>query len=141
VRAIAHWLIFAVLGPPLGVVTLVIGISIATGSPDSDDAGHYLVAGLLWSHLFGFAPALAAALAIRLLQRLMFPHEWLWAGLIGGATGLGVFVIALRVLFDPPISWIVSGELPLFFMVCAIPSWTCWYLSKMIPQKAQRQII
>jgi hypothetical protein len=134
VRSWAHWLIFVGLGPLIGVVIVIVGIFFQEGWPDSHKAALLLLMGLMFSHLLGSAPALAAAFVVWGLRRLRLPLEWLWAGLVGGAAGLFVFEMTIQlVLGFPPFS---DRLLPLS-MICIIPSWACWYLSTRVPKKAQ----
>lgn len=137
-----HYLVFAGLGPPIGLVCLFVWMALHTANPFDGKLMSMILgmAGLTpFSYVFGLIPALVSGWAVRQVQIRRFRLEWLWTALIGAGIG-PIFVVAFGVVLGP-IEWDISEirKEGLFGSVttCGIPTLACWYVSKRLTKPAE----
>ncbi|MBX3553630.1 MAG: hypothetical protein KIT85_02145 [Pseudolabrys sp.] len=116
-----RFLIFAILGPPLGFVTLFWGLLGALGEPPTIDAGQIVL--LPMAYALGLVPALIAAAFDEYLARRGTPARILWTALLSCLTG-----------FLPILTSVIAGNVHgpyvlAFGLVGAVPGAICAWLS------------
>ncbi|MBB4041135.1 amino acid transporter [Microvirga flocculans] len=133
-----HWLIFAGLGPPIGLACVFTGIAVYSANPfDGKLVDMILVtAGITaFAYIFGLLPALVSGWAVRQVQIRQLRPEWLWVTLIGTLVGF-IFVVAfgavLEALIPSGLSVFDIRKEAFFVYVptCLVPTLVCWYLSR-----------
>lgn len=137
-RRMAHWLIFAGLGPPIGMISLLMSVAGIHGisPPISLDVFIPIVPMLGFSYVFGLLPALAAAFGVLCFQRWQIGYEWLAVSLLGVVIGL-IFIIAFSGLTG---SISRDGrEYAEAVITCLVPTLTCRYLSGRLAKMAAPQ--
>ena len=133
-----HGVIFAGLGPPIGLAVVLAANALDGGDLFSGPLTG-VIAGIafmaVWAYAFGLIPALVAAMAVRQVQVRRVKPEWLWVTFAGIGIGL-IFVLALGALFSVLLgssrfSFLEIRKEAYFFYVltCLIPTLICWRLS------------
>jgi hypothetical protein len=126
----AHWLIFAGLGPLIGLaVTLVL-----LGLEREEVLSVYpfllmTVLGMPFTYVVGLLPALLGAFAVRLLQNRRVSHEWLWVSLGAPLAGV-IFMIASTVMVGRDPFSTPSTTYMGFALIFFVSGSACWCLSK-----------
>ncbi|WP_457091321.1 hypothetical protein [Microvirga sp. P5_D2] len=127
--AMGHWVIFALLGPPLGFLVLLATGAILSGSIRTEVILDTLMIGLPLSYALGLIPALLVALATRIFQIKKAKPELLWVGLVGVAVGI-LFTFSIMPLKGRgPGEFFDFGTL-IYILICLVPTLICWYLSR-----------
>ena len=131
-----RFLIFALLGPPLGFITLFWGLlgllDAALGEPSNIDF-HQIVL-LPMAYVLGIVPALVAAAFDETLARRGVRYRVLW-------TALFSYVVGFLPIFAAIVAGYVHGPFVLVFgLVGAVPGAICsWLSGKRSAGPAQRQ--
>jgi hypothetical protein len=129
-----RFLIFAILGPPLGFVTLFWGLlgalGLALGEPPAIHAGQIVL--LPMAYALGLAPALIAAAFDHALARWRVRLRILWTALFGYATA---YLILLTAWMDGSVH---GPYLPAFGLVGAVPGAICSWISSWITSRLPR---
>jgi hypothetical protein len=133
-----HYLIFAGLGPLIGLACVFPMITVTEGNPFNGKLADMLL-GMAWStpfaYVFGLIPALVSAWAVRQAQIRQSKPEWLWVTLIGTAVGL-IFVVAFGAVLEALIPrgrsvFDIRKEAFLAYVpTCLIPTLACWWISR-----------
>lgn len=134
-------LVFALLGPLIGLVVFALGagaLAVAAGKPDGAAlAPFFLIYGLPFAHFFGLPWALIAGLAAALLG-LMRSSSAGWIGLAGGSISFMAYMLgsngAAREAFGP-------GFVYLALVVHVIPAVLCWWIVSRWASKAAVRIL
>jgi hypothetical protein len=120
-----RFLIFAILGPPLGFVTLFWGLlgtlGLALGEPPAIHAGQIVL--LPMAYALGLAPALIAAAFDHALARWRVRLRILWTALFGTAAA---YLILLTAWMDGSVH---GPYLLAFGLVGAVPGAICSWIS------------
>jgi hypothetical protein len=137
----AHWLIFAGLGPLLGWTSGVVAIALFSAAGGETpfpglSVTEFFLFGVPIAYLFGLIPALVSGSTVQQLQIRLVTHHWLWVILTGLAVGL-VFEVAIASLIDVLLGTWQGGDVPYFttealiacVSACLIPTLVCWRLS------------
>jgi hypothetical protein len=129
---VKRFLIFALLGPPLGFVTFFWGLlqawNLLAGAPSTFDIHQVVLLPL--AYLFGILPALAAALFDHVLAKRNVRWRVLWTTLLGYLAGFfPIMEVLIPGLMHP-------SFLLLFGLVGAVPAAVCSWLSG--PKTARR---
>jgi len=122
----ARWLVFAGLGPPIGLTSLLALILLDQGRLPPVPLAELLLEGLGLSYAIGLIPALAAALVTGLLRRRGMSFEILWVALTGAAIGMALLIVVA----SGHIEHIEMRMAILFVVVCLVPTLACWHLSR-----------
>ncbi|WP_262028690.1 hypothetical protein [Microvirga sp. Mcv34] len=131
-----RFLIFIVLGPPLGGLVSCIAVML-TGDPPNP---HLLLQNILFlSYIPGLAPALLTALIARQLQRWNAPHEGAWVCAVGALSGL-VSISFVNVLFGWSLRNTSIGEFAVSAIIGLIPSLICWWIAKRLARQELREM-
>lgn len=130
----AYWLVYALLGPPIGLLVFVAGGVILNGSVALEMVPLSVMIGLPLSYVLGLVPALIAAFAVQLGQRGSPVFERVWVLCVGLGTGIPFSVFMEAALLEPVLSDVdlspIGGGSVVYVLVCLIPTLACWYLSK-----------
>jgi hypothetical protein len=136
----AYWLVYALLGPPIGFLVFVAGGVILNGSAALEMVPLSVMIGLPLSYVLGLVPALIAAFAVQLGQRGSSVFERIWILCVGLGTGIPFSTFMEAALLEPVLSDIdlspIGGGSVVYVLVCLIPTFACWYLSKYLNRSA-----
>jgi hypothetical protein len=129
-----RFLIFAILGPSLGFVTLFWGLlgtlGLALGEPPAIHAGQIVL--LPMAYALGLAPALIAAAFDHTLARWRVRLRILWTALFGTAAA---YLILLTAWMDGSVH---GPYLLAFGLVGAVPGAICSWISSRLPGGRRR---
>jgi hypothetical protein len=126
-----RFLIFAILGPPLGFVTLFWGLlgtlGLALGEPPAIHAGQIVLLPL--AYMLGIVPALVTAAFDHTLARWRVRPRILWTALFGYAAA---YLILLTAWMDGSVH---GPYLLAFGLVGAVPGAVCSWISSWISSR------
>ncbi len=131
-QVLAIVVVFVLLGPPVGAVTLLVSIAVAhMANPDLAGLAWVGIFALLYgvplSYLFGVFPAAAAGLLIGGWQVLVGRTTWIVAVGVGFIVGLAFLYAVGREPIDGAAKEFSFWENPaIFLLTCLVPTMLCW---------------
>jgi hypothetical protein len=125
----AHWLFFAVLGPPLGLLVLLALALVLGGGWPLEEVKGFLMIGLPLSYVLGLVPALVAARAIQLIETRNLSPKLLWVGGVGLTIGI-LLNLSIFLVMGRDLSEFRDLNTLIYILVCLIPTLVCRYLSR-----------